>query len=140
MTRQDRIMSIVNWEGKNAKDIKLTFDAENDQDLLMGVLQLSNTGEKWKGRLVLKQDQPGYSVELRKKFVSSYGSTNALVVVGIPKDTNPFRQQDYTEDEIRISANGTMQLTPAQLSEMNLAVLEAQNVLKNKNLELKEKN
>lgn len=113
-------MAIIDWQsGKYTKGIKLTADAERDQELLIGILKLGDTGTKWKGKIKYHKYEAinKYSIELRK-FLKN--GTSALLVLD-------------NENNLRLSANGTMQFTIDQYSEMNLVVLEAQNVLSNLN-------
>lgn len=127
-------MALVKWN----KDVTISTGSEQDQELMMGILKLDLRGrEQWKGKVIEKKSKPAF-VELRKTFELSNSSySNMLVIVankGYERDGG-FSENFISTHKVnvRISSNGSCAMSFDDMNEMNLAILEAQNVLENKN-------
>ena len=111
-------MSIVNW-GKQEGKVEISSGTEDDLDLMAGILRLdiNNSAIRWRGDVIYKKNlkvvEPLHvSIVLRKNIKD----TAVKIVIDI---------------NVTVSANGKMIFSPDELQEMNLAILEAQNVLAN---------
>lgn len=119
-------MSIVKWDEKIPVNTK-SGDGAKDEDLLYGMLSLDNDSS-WSGLINSKKGM--HTVELRNTFWSA----QFLIVIGEIEDMQPGSLYGRTipkHRNVQISMNGKSHMTIDEVTEMNLAIREGCNVLKN---------
>jgi len=122
-------MSLISWTG----NVKVSYPDKDDeqQALLLMLTRDHSTIELWSGEIKTQKvvgSKPVKRVKVRKQI---HGS-NVLIDIGI-KDfhnyaTNVFRPHPSSDTLISVSANGKMNFTFDQITELNLVIKEAYGV------------
>lgn len=126
---------IVDWQNLSDEDLIISKEDEENEQALFTILSLQGKSKLWTGKI----QSFGAYVELRRTVD---GST-LLVVVGNVKTYHPNRKHNSSspvppEDyHVRISSNGAVVQDIESINIMQMAIIEAKNVLKNMYLKKK---
>lgn len=119
-------MSLITWAG----NVKVSYPDKDDkqQALLLMLSREHSEIAQWSGEIKTQKVVGGKPVKRVKVRKQIHGS-NVLIDIGI-KDfhtyaTNIFRQHPSSESLISVSANGKMNFTFDEITELNLVIKEA---------------